>query len=85
MLGTLNFRRTVHRPAPPTSSSPSERVRVEVHRVAYEEKMVSGAPVWEKMVEAPALMGAAGANVSPRNNCGCPNGVEPRPKDAEEP
>jgi hypothetical protein len=44
---------------------------VEVHRVAYEEKMASGAPMWEKMMEAPALMGAAGANVSPCNNCGC--------------
>jgi hypothetical protein len=35
----------------------------------------------EKMVEAPALLGAAGANVSPRANGSRVNGVEPRDED----
>jgi hypothetical protein len=81
-LGTLNFRRSVPRPALPTSSSPSETVRVEVLRVAYVEEMVPGSPGWEKTVEALAMMRVVGANVSPCTDGGCANGVEPQPKDA---
>jgi hypothetical protein len=57
-------------------------VRVEVSRVAYVEETVLGAPVWEKMVEVPALMGVVGANVSPRVDGGHVNGAEPRLDDA---
>jgi hypothetical protein len=55
---------------------------VEVLRIAYVEEMVLGAPVWETMVEAPALMGAVGASMSPRANGGHMNGAEPQPEDA---
>jgi hypothetical protein len=47
----------------PTSSS--ETVRVEALRVAYEEEIVQEVPTRENMAEAPILMGATGANVSP--------------------
>jgi hypothetical protein len=80
-LGTLNFHQPVPRIAHPTSSSLSETVQVEVLRVAYVEETTPGALVWEKMVEAPTLMGEAGANMSLRANGDRVNGVEPRPKD----
>jgi hypothetical protein len=40
-------------------------VLVEVPKAAYIEESAPGAPVQEKMVEAPALMGVVGSNVSP--------------------
>jgi hypothetical protein len=40
-----------------------------------------GAPVWEKMVEVLALMGTAGANVSPCPDGGHTNGAEAQPED----
>jgi hypothetical protein len=82
MLGTLNFHQSVPRPAPPTSSPPSEMVWVEVPRVAYVEESALGAPVREKMAEALARMGAVGANVSLCTDGGRMNGAEPQPEDA---
>jgi hypothetical protein len=38
---------------------------VEALRVAYEEEIVQEVPTRENMAEAPILMGATGANVSP--------------------
>jgi hypothetical protein len=46
------------------------------------EETTPGAPVWEKMVEVLALMGAAGANVSPCADGGHANGAEAQPEDA---
>jgi hypothetical protein len=57
-------------------------VRVEVPRVTYVKEMVPEVLVWEKMVQALALMGAASANVSPRADGGRTNEGEPQPKDA---
>jgi hypothetical protein len=82
MLGTLNFHRLVPRPAPPTSSPPSEMVRVEVPRVAYVEESALGAPVREKMAEALARIRAVGANASLCTDGGRMNGAEPQPEDA---
>jgi hypothetical protein len=47
-------------------------------RVACEDEIVPVAPVREKMAEAPALMGAAGANASPRTGGGSANESGPR-------
>jgi hypothetical protein len=47
--------------------------RAEVSRVDCEEETVPGAPAREKMVEAPALSGAAGANPSPHTGGGRTN------------
>jgi hypothetical protein len=80
MLGTLNSHRSVPRPAPPMSSSPSEMLRVDVLGVAYVEEMAPGVLVREKMVEVPALMAAVGANVSPCVDGNHANGAEPRPE-----
>jgi hypothetical protein len=82
MLGTLNFHQSVPQPAPPTSSPPSEMVRVEVLRVAYAEESALGAPVRGKMAEALARMGAIGANASLCTDGGRMNGAEPQPEEA---
>jgi hypothetical protein len=52
-LGTLNFCQSVPQPAPPTSSPLSEMAWVKVRRVTYVEESTSGAPVREKMADAP--------------------------------
>jgi hypothetical protein len=57
-------------------------VRVEVFRAAYDEESVPGVPVQEKMMEAPATIVAAGANVSPRSDDSRANEAEPQPEDA---
>jgi hypothetical protein len=82
ILGTLNFCQSVPQPVPPTSSSPSEKVRVEALRGAFAKESATGAPVWEKMVEAPVLMGVAGAKVSPCADGMTANGAEPQLEDA---
>jgi hypothetical protein len=81
-LGTLNFHQSVPRPAPPTSLPPSEAVRVELGRVTYAKESAPGAPLWVKMAEVPALMRAAGANMSPCANGGRTNGADLWPEDA---
>jgi hypothetical protein len=55
---------------------------VDALRVAYAKETAPRAPVREMMVEAPVLMGAAGANMSPCTDGDDMNGVEPRPEDA---
>jgi hypothetical protein len=63
-------------------SSPSETVRVEVFRAAYDEESAPGVPVQEKMMEASATTAAAGASVSPRSDDSRANEAEPQPEDA---
>jgi hypothetical protein len=43
---------------------------MEVLGVAYAGESALGAPVWEKMAEAPAQMGVIGANTSPCSDGG---------------
>jgi hypothetical protein len=81
MLGTLNFHWSVPGLAPPTLSSLSETVQVEVLRAASEEESTPGAPVQEKMTEVPAPIEAAGANISSHIDGGRTNDEEPRPED----
>jgi hypothetical protein len=66
----------------PTPLSPSDTVRVETLRVAYEEEIVSGVLVQERMVEALALMEAAGANAPSHAGGSHLNEAEPRSIDA---
>jgi hypothetical protein len=77
-LGTLIFHRLVTRPAPPTPLSSSEMARVQALRVACEDEIVPVVPVRERMAEAPALTGAAGANTSPRTGGGSANESGPQ-------
>jgi hypothetical protein len=63
-------------------SSSSETVQVEASRVANEDEIVSGVPTLEKMVEASALMGVAGANASSRASGSRANETVPRSIDA---
>jgi hypothetical protein len=67
---------------PPMPSSSSKAVRVQASGVAYEELPVPGAPVRERMAEAPTLMGVAGVNASPRVGGSCVNEEEPQSVDA---
>jgi hypothetical protein len=66
MLGIPKFCQSVPRLASPMPLSSSEMVRVDVLSVAYEEGSAPGAPVREKMAEAPPPVGVAGANETPR-------------------
>jgi hypothetical protein len=66
-------------PPPP---SLGETVRVEVPKVDLKEGSTSGVLTQEKTAEAPVLMEAAGANMTPRIDGDHANEVEPRPEDA---
>jgi hypothetical protein len=50
--------------------------------LAYEEETVLGAPAWEKLAEAPVLMEAIGANMSPCTGGGRVSEAELRSVDA---
>jgi hypothetical protein len=81
-IGTLNFHWSVPQPTSPTPSLISETVWLEASRVVYEGEIVLGASAWEEMVEAPALMEAAGANASLSVSGGRMNEAEPQSIDA---
>jgi hypothetical protein len=56
-LGSLYSRRLVPRPVYPLPLSPGEMKRGEVSRAALEDRLATGAPTQEKMVEAPVTPG----------------------------
>jgi hypothetical protein len=54
-------------------------------RAAYEEGSAPGASTWEKMIEAPPLVGVAGANATPHIDSGHAKEAEPQLEDVPGP